>query len=131
MSKSYGNTLPIFGEEKPLKKLIMKITTDSTPVEAPKPVVNSTILALYKLFASPADYAAMVADHERGGVGYGDFKKRLAEAYWDFFAPMRERRAAVLADPGYVDQVLAAGAARAREESAVVLDRVRRAVGLV
>ena len=111
MSKSYGNTLPIFGEEKPLKKLIMKITTDSTPVEDPKPTENSTILALYKLFASEADYAAMVADHERGGVGYGDFKKRLAEAYWDFFAPMRERRAEILADPGYVDQVLAAGAA--------------------
>ena len=131
MSKSYHNTLPIFGEEKPLRKLIMKITTDSTPVEEPKPVENSTILALYKLFASAADYQAMVADHEKGGVGYGDFKKRLAEAYWDFFAPMRERRAEILADPGYVDRVLADGAARAREESAKVLDRVRRAVGLV
>ncbi|HSP42837.1 MAG TPA: tryptophan--tRNA ligase [Luteolibacter sp.] len=131
MSKSYHNTLPIFGEEKPLKKLIMKITTDSTPVEEPKPVENSTILTLYKLFASESDYQAMVADHERGGTGYGDFKKRLADAYWDFFAPMRERRAEILADPGYVDQVLAAGAARAREEAAKVLDRVRRAVGLI
>jgi tryptophanyl-tRNA synthetase len=130
MSKSYGNTLPIFGEEKPLRKLIMKITTDSTPVEAPKPVANSTILALYKLFASAADYAVMVADHERGGIGYGDFKKRLADAYWDFYAPMRARRAEILADPGYVDQVLAAGAARAREEAAKVLERVRHAVGL-
>jgi tryptophanyl-tRNA synthetase len=131
MSKSYANTLPIFGEEKPLKKLIMKITTDSTPVEDPKSTENSTILALYKLFASESDYAMMVADHQRGGVGYGDFKKRLAEAYWDFFALMRQRRAEILADPGYVDQVLAAGAARAREESAKVLDRVRRAVGLI
>jgi tryptophanyl-tRNA synthetase len=130
MSKSYGNTLPIFGEEKPLKKLIMKITTDSTPVEAPKAVANSTILALYQLFAGQADYAAMVADHERGGVGYGDLKKRLADAYWDYFATMRTRRAEVLADPGFVDQVLAAGAARAREEAAKVLGRVRRAVGL-
>lgn len=131
MSKSYGNTLPIFGDEKPLKKLIMRITTDSTPVEDPKPTENSTILALYKLFASESDYAAMVADHERGGVGYGDFKKRLAEAYWDYFTLMRQRRAEILSDPGYVDQVLAAGAARAREEAAKVLDRVRRAVGLV
>ena len=131
MSKSYQNTLPIFGEEKPLKKLIMKITTDSTPVEAPKPTEGSTILALYKLFASPADYAVMVADHEQGGVGYGDLKKRLAEAYWDFFATMRVRRAEIVADPGYVDQVLAAGALRAREEAAKVLDRVRRAVGLL
>ncbi len=131
MSKSYNNTLPIFGEEKPLKKLIMKIPTDSTPVEAPKPIENSTILALYKLFASPHDYAAMVADHEKGGVGYGDFKKLLADAYWDYFAPMRVRRAEIEADPGYVDQVLAAGAERAREEAAKVLSRVRRAVGLI
>ena len=130
MSKSYGNTLPIFGDEKPLRKLIMKIPTDSTPVEAPKPVANSTILALHKLFAKTSDHEAMVADHERGGVGYGDLKKRLADAYWEFFAPMRTRRAEVLADPGYVDQVLATGAARAREESAKVLARVRRAVGL-
>ena len=131
MSKSYANTLPIFGEEKPLKKLIMKIPTDSTPVEDSKPTEGSTILALYKLFASPEDYAVMVADHERGGIGYGDFKKRLADAYWDFFAPMRARRAEILADPGFVDQVLAAGGLRAREEAGKVLDRVRRAVGLV
>jgi tryptophanyl-tRNA synthetase len=130
MSKSYHNTLPIFGAEKELKKRIMRIVTDSTPVEAPKPVENSTILALYKLFASPEAYAAMVADHERGGCGYGDFKKRLADAYWEFFAPMRARRDEILADPGYVDRVLAAGAERARAEAARVLDRVRRAVGL-
>lgn len=131
MSKSYHNTLPIFGDEKPLKKLIMKITTDSTPVEDPKPTEGSTLLSLYKLFASPADYATMVADHERGGVGYGDFKKRLADAYWDYFAPMRARRTEILADPGWVDEVLAAGALRAREEAAKVLERVRRAVGLI
>ena len=131
MSKSYHNTLPIFGDEKPLKKLIMKITTDSTPVEDPKPTEGSTILSLYKLFASPADYATMVADHERGGVGYGDFKKRLADAYWDYFAPMRVRRTEILADPEWVDEVLAAGALRAREEAAKVLERVRRAVGLI
>jgi tryptophanyl-tRNA synthetase len=131
MSKSYHNTLPIFGEEKPLKKSIMKIETDSTPVEAPKPVENSTILSLYRLFASESDYQVMVGDHQRGGTGYGDFKKRLAEAYWDFFAPMRARRSEILADPGYVDQVLVSGAERAREEAAKVLSRVRRSVGLI
>jgi tryptophanyl-tRNA synthetase len=131
MSKSYGNTLPIFGEEKPLRKTIMRIVTDSTPVEESKPTENSIILALYKLFASESDYQVMVADHQRGGIGYGDFKKRLADAYWEFFAPMRQRRAEILADPGYVDRVLAEGAARAREEAAKVLGRVRRAVGLV
>lgn len=130
MSKSYNNTLPIFGEEKPSKKLVMKITTDSTPVEDPKPTEGSTILALYKLFASQSDYDAMVADHQNGGTGYGDFKKRLAEAYWDYFAPMRARREEILSDPGYVDQVLKEGAEKAREEASRVLARVRSAVGL-
>ncbi len=130
MSKTYNNTLPIFGEEKPLKKLVMKILTDSTPVEAPKPTEGSTILALYKLFANESDYSTMTADHQNGGYGYGDFKKRLADAYWDYFASMRTKRAEILADPGYVEEVLAAGALRAREEAAKVLGRVRRAAGL-
>ncbi len=130
MSKSYNNTLPIFGEEKPLKKLVMKIQTDSTPVETPKPVDGSTILELYKLFATGGDYQAMVAEHQRGGIGYGDFKRRLADSYWEFFAPMRARREEIMADPGYVDSVLESGAARAREEAAKVLGRVRQAVGL-
>jgi tryptophanyl-tRNA synthetase len=72
-----------------------------------------------------------VADHQRGGTGYGDFKKRLADAYWEFFAPMRARRAEIAADPGYVDRVLADGATRAREEASKTLTRVRRAVGLI
>lgn len=130
MSKSYGNTLPLFEAEKPAKKKVMRIVTDSTPVEEPKAVEGSLILPLFRLFASAADYRAMEDDHRRGGVGYGDFKKRLAEAYWDYFAPMRERREALLADPGYVENVLAAGAERARSEAARVMDRVRRAVGL-
>lgn len=131
MSKSYNNTLPIFGEEKKLKKLVMKIVTDSTPVEDPKPTDDSTVIALYKLFASGAELESMIADHKSGGFGYGDFKKRLADAYWDYFSDMRQRREEVLADPGYVDEVLRRGAERAREESAKVLDRVKRAVGLV
>lgn len=130
MSKSYHNTLPIFGEEKACRKLIMRIPTDSTPLEAPKPTEQSTILTLYRLFANDEQYAQMVADHESGGVGYGDFKKRLADAYWDYFAPMRARRAEIVATPGYVDEVLAQGAARAQAEASRVLDRVRRAVGL-
>ena len=131
MSKSYNNTLPIFGDEKPLKKLVMKIVTDSTAVEDPKPTENSTVIALYKLFASETKFERMIADHESGGFGYGDFKKRLADAYWDYFEDMRKRREEILAEPGYVDEVLRKGAERAREESAKVLDRVKRAVGLV
>ena len=131
MSKSYGNTLPIFGEEKPLRKLInKKIVTDATPLEDPKPVEGSILLALYKLFATPEQYDEMVAGHLNGGVGYGQFKKDLFEAYWEFFRSARERREWILAHPEYVDDVLAAGATRAREEAAKTLSRVRRAVGL-
>ena len=131
MSKSYGNTLPIFGEEKPLRKLInKKVVTDATPLEDPKPTENSIILALYKLFASPEQYQAMVDAHHAGGVGYGQFKKDLFEAYWEYFRAAREKREWILAHPEYVDDVLNAGAARAREEAAKVLTRVRQAVGL-
>jgi len=130
MSKSYNNTLPIFGEEKPSKKPIMRIETDSTPVEDPKPTENSIILALYRLFADEPGYQQMISDYQNGGCGYGDFKKRLATAYWDYFAPMRARREELVANPGEVDAVLQAGAEKAREEATKVLDRVRKAVGL-
>ena len=131
MSKSYGNTLPIFGEEKTLRKLInKKVVTDATPLEDPKPTENSIILALYKLFATPEQYQAMVDAHHAGGVGYGQFKKDLFEAYWEYFRAAREKREWILAHPEYVDDVLNTGAARAREEAAKVLTRVRKAVGL-
>ncbi|MFY8216718.1 MAG: tryptophan--tRNA ligase [Chthoniobacterales bacterium] len=130
MSKSYGNTIEIFEEEKALKKKVMGIPTDSTPVESPKPTDGSTILALYQLVAAPEDYAAMRADFERGGSGYGDFKKRLLAAIWEYFAPMRAKRQELLADPNYVDGVLDAGANRANEIANAVLERVRLAVGL-
>jgi len=130
MSKSYGNTIEIFAPENVLKKKIMGIKTDSTPVEEPKATEDSAILGLYKLVVSPADYAAMEADFRRGGIGYGDFKKRLFGAVWEHFAPQRERRAEILADAGLVDRVLAEGAERAREVSDLVLRRVRAAVGL-
>lgn len=131
MSKSYQNTLPLFGEEKPSKKLIMKkIQTDSTPVESPKPLDTSVILPLFRLFADDQAYTTMLDEHQQGGVGYGEFKKRLAEAYWDYFGPMRTKRAELVADPGYLDEVLAQGATRAREQAGQVIARVRRAVGL-
>ncbi len=132
MSKSYGNTLPIFGEEKPLRKLInKKIVTDATPLEAPKPTEGSVILAIYKLFATPEQYDEMVAAHQRGGVGYGQFKKDVFEAYWEYFRTAREKREWIVANPDYVQQVLSDGATRAREEAARTMTRVREAVGLV
>jgi tryptophanyl-tRNA synthetase len=108
----------------------MGIVTDSTPVEAPKEPANSTIVTLYGLFADGADVAKMEADFRAGGTGYGDFKKRLFEALWEYFRPMREKRASLAADAGYVDKVLADGAARARTVAAATMDRVRAAVGL-
>lgn len=130
MSKSYDNTIQLFEEAPALKKKIMGIKTDSTPVESPKTIEGSSILALYKLVANEADYAAMVADHERGGVGYGDFKKRLLAAVTEYFAPFREKRAEIVADPKYVDRVLAEGAEKARAVARKTLARVRDAVGL-
>jgi tryptophanyl-tRNA synthetase len=130
MSKSYGNSVGLFEEEKALKKKIMGITTDSTPVEAPKPTEGSTILAFYKLVATPEEYAVMIEDFGRGGTGYGDFKKRLFEKLWTFFAEAREKRTEILAKKNYVEDVLQAGAARARGVARQTLDRVRHAVGL-
>lgn len=130
MSKSYGNTVEIFLTEKELRKKIMGIPTDSTPVENPKPIENSTILKLYQLFAAPADYQRMVEEYCMGGVGYGDFKKRLFEAAWLFFEPMRQRREALLAEPGRVDQILEEGAARAQAVATSVIKRVRSIIGL-
>ncbi len=130
MSKSYANTVEIFATEKVLRKKIMGIQTDSTPVHAPKPIGSSTILMLYKLFANPVDYEQMRADHRRGGVGYGDFKKRLFEAAWLFFEPMRNRRNELLADPEQVNQILKEGTVRANTIAQSVMERVRFAIGL-
>ena len=130
MSKSYGNTIELFDEEKALRKKVMSIVTDSTPVEAPKATEGSAILGLYRLVASAADVAQMEGDFRTGGVGYGDLKKRLFAAVWEFFAPMRARRAELAGDPGHVARVLADGAKRARAVAENTMARVRRAVGL-
>jgi len=130
MSKSYGNTVFLFGDEKATRKRVMSIVTDSTPLEAPKDPAGSTVVALYKLFASKEDVARMEDEHRAGGVGYGTFKQRLFEAMWEHFAPMRARREELLARPGYVDDVLADGARRAREIGGQTMARVRAAVGL-
>ena len=113
MSKSYDNTIELFLEEKALRKKIMGIVTDSTPVESPKDPEGSSIVALYRLFAGEADVRQMEADFRAGGIGYGDFKKRLFGAIWEYFAPMRARRAELAADPAMVDRMLEDGAERA------------------
>lgn len=130
MSKSYHNTLPLFGEEKPLRKLVMRMPTDSTPVEAPKQTDGSVLLQLYRLFATESDYASMVESFHAGGQGYGYYKQQLFDAYWNHFAEAREKRAALADNPATVEKILADGAAKARAAAQPVLARVRRATGL-
>ena len=130
MSKSRGNTIGLFEEEKALRKKIMSIRTDSAPVEEPKDPAQSAILPLYALVASPELVTQMEADHRAGGTGYGDFKARLFEATREYFAGMRGRRAELANEPGIVDGVLADGAERASTVARETLDRVRVAVGL-
>jgi len=130
MSKSYGNTIELFMEEKALRKRVMSIVTDSTPLEAPKDPEGSSILALYRLVAPADRVAEMRSRFVAGGVGYGDFKKELFAAIWEFFAPARARREELLRDPGQVDEILRRGADRAREAAMPTMARVREAVGL-
>ena len=130
MSKSYGNNIDIFGDEKETRKRVMSIVTDSTPVEAPKDPERSTIIQLYSLFASKDELADMRERFKKGGSGYGDFKKELFEKLWEYFSPMRKRREEILRDKSYIDKVLARGAKRANEIADQVMERVRAAVGL-
>ena len=130
MSKSYGNNIDIFGDEKETRKRVMSIVTDSTPVEAPKDPERSTIIQLYSLFASKDELADMRERFKKGGTGYGDFKKELFEKLWEYFSPMRKRREEILRDKSYIDKVLARGAKRANGIADQVMERVRTAVGL-
>jgi len=130
MSKSYGNNIDIFGDEKEMRRRVMSIVTDSTPVEAPKHPAKSTIFKLYSLVASKDDIATMRESFLKGGTGYGDFKKQLFEKLWEYFSPMRKRREEILADKSYIDSVLEKGATRANEIADQVMKRVRESVGL-
>jgi tryptophanyl-tRNA synthetase len=130
MSKSYGNTIDIFSEEKEMRRRVMSIVTDSMPVEAPKNPDQSTIFHLFSLVATPEEAAAMRAAFEKGGTGYGDFKKQLFVRLWEYFAPMRQRREEILARPGYIEEVLTLGAERANGIANEVMTRVRQAIGL-
>ena len=130
MSKSYGNTIEIFGTEKGMRKKIMRIVTDSTPVESPKDPSACNLFALYKLMATPEEIETLRGMYLAGGMGYGTAKQMLFEKYWDYFRAARERREEILKNPDYIEQVLQDGAARARAVADATLREVRRAVGL-
>ena len=131
MSKSYGNTIDLQSDEKELKKVIMSIKTDSTPVDQPKNPDNDNIFALYSLFATDQEKADLAARYRAGGMGYGDAKKLLLEKVVTYFAPYRKRRAELAAQPDYVEQVLRDGAARARPIARQTLDEAKKACGLL
>jgi len=130
MSKSYGNTIDLQASEKELKKVVMSVKTDSTPVEQPKNPETDNVFALYSLFASDEEKAALAARYRAGGMGYGDAKKLLLEKVVTHFAPYRQKREELLAKPDYVNQVLAAGAAKARAVARQTLDEAKQACGL-
>jgi len=132
MSKSYGNTVEIFGDEKAIRKKIMGIKMDSRTPAEPKPDADQNLaIQLLKLVA-PAEVSLDFENRLRdGGLGYGDLKKALFEHYWNHFAPYRARRAELSANLDYVNQVLVDGAQRARTVGGTVLHRARKACGLV
>lgn len=130
MSKSYGNFIEVFEPVKSMRKKVMRIATDSRPMEEAKEPEGDHLFQLFSLFAGDADREEMAALYRRGGFGYGEVKKALADAAEDYFAPARERRAELEARPGEVEEILAAGAAVARTKAAEVLLRAQQACGL-
>jgi tryptophanyl-tRNA synthetase len=130
MSKSYNNTLEVFEEPKALRKKIMRIVTDSRPMEEPKDPDTDHLFQLYSLFADAQQRDEMAALYRKGGFGYGQVKKALADLAENYFAEARQRREQLQANPQQVLDVLAAGAERAREKAAEVLLRAQRACGI-
>ena len=131
MSKSYGNTIEIFGEEKVMRKKIMSLVMDSRPMDEPKPDADKNIAVQLLKLVAPADAATEIENRLRsGGFGYGDLKKALFEHYWNYFAEARKKRAELTANLDHVENVLRDGADRAKKVADAVLKRARKASGL-
>jgi tryptophanyl-tRNA synthetase len=130
MSKSYGNTIEMFEPEESVRKKIMRIVTDSTPVEHPKDPEKCNVFALLRLVASPDELAQWEARYRKGGMGYSEAKRRLAELMIDYFRPFRQKRGELENNIDYVKEALSKGAARAKAVAAKTLAEVRKAVGL-
>ena len=130
MSKSYGNTIQIFEPQSTLKKKVMRIVTDSTPVEEPKDPDKCNVFALLKLLASPEELAQWEKRYREGGMGYGEAKKRLLELLLEYFEPYRQKRAELENNKDYVKQVLENGAKRAKAIASETLANARKKVGL-
>jgi tryptophanyl-tRNA synthetase len=131
MSKSYDNTVPIFGDEKALRKKIMGIVMDSRTPAEPKPDAEKNLAIQLLRHVASKEVATDYENRLRaGGLGYGDLKKALFEHYWNYFAAARAKRAELAANPDYVEQVLRDGARRARAVAELTMARARKACGL-
>lgn len=130
MSKSYDNTIDLFGNAKETRKRFMRIVTDSKGLEDVKDPDTCNVFALYKLFASDADQAEMEAQYRAGGYGYGDAKKALHAEFKRVFDPFLEKRETLARDMDYVEDVLQSGAEKARAQATQTLTQARKAVGL-
>jgi len=130
MSKSYGNTIPLFVPEKTLRKTIMQVVTNSQAVEEPKDPDTSQIFSLYKLFANTEEQTALATRYRTGGMGWGEAKEELFRAANRELAPIRERYNAIMADIPALDKILEQGAAKARPIAAATVKRFRKAAGI-
>lgn len=130
MSKSYNNHIEIFGEEKETRARVMRVVTDSKPLEAVKDPAACNVFALYKLFATDAQKAEMEGRYRNGGYGYGDAKKALFEIMWTYFEPFRKKRKELVNNIDYVEDVLRTGGEKAGVEAAKTLNAARRAMGI-
>ncbi|CZE46965.1 tryptophan--tRNA ligase [Campylobacter geochelonis] len=130
MSKSYGNTIDIFADAKTLKKQIGKIVTDSTALEEPKEWKNCNIFTIAKLFLNNDEQKALAARYEKGGEGYGHFKAYLNDVIWEYFKEAREKFEYYNANHDILDEILDAGADKARKEAVKLMDKVRNATGI-
>lgn len=130
MSKSYDNTIEIFEPENKVKKKVMRIVTDSTPVEDPKDPETCNAFAFLKLVADENELSEWEQKYRSGGMGYGEVKKRVVELLHEYFRPFRQKRAELDNNPDYVEQVLCDGARRARAVASKTMERVRNATGL-
>ena len=130
MSKSYGNTIDIFGEGKPVRSKFMKIVTDSTPMQDPKDPEQCNVFALYKLMATPEEQVELRERYLAGGMGYGHAKEVLYQKYSEYFAEMRERRKKLQEKPQLLEDILQDGATRARKVAQKTMNRILEAVGL-
>jgi tryptophanyl-tRNA synthetase len=131
MSKSYGNTIEIFGDEKAIRKKIMAIVMDSRTPAEPKPDADKNLAVQLLKHVAPRDVAGDIENRLRaGGLGYGDLKKALFEHYWNYFADARKKRAELAANLDHVNKILSDGAAKAQLLARQVLNRAKKASGL-